>query len=840
MKTLRPSAPLLRLATILLVLTAIAVPYAAPAAADSGHEPAAKQEESGAAVPQRPLERVPLGGVETRAPRPSGSPSPIPLPPDNRRPVTDVFQKGTFFQDLGSGLTPLDLENPIEHLQADGEGVVTPEGRYELRDNVRMVQGGTEFGTDLFVRDKRERYIEATGNVRLSQEESLLTADRVRYTSPPPGEEVAPFEAVIQQPAQRRGTVEAECLDIIEPGRQLQAGRLRYDFGAGTGEASEVRGRAGIYYFGARELEVLGPNSVNAQDVWISTCDHDPPHYSVYLTELQVREGQPILGEDARLQLGKKDTPLYWPKWSHSPNQEGGLSFDFDSGRAAQLGYYLNFGQRFAVSPYADLGIRLFPTEKEGVGFGIDSDYNYMDMPASWLFRSQGTFRSLYTTQDRGYTEFYHRQEVTEDAVLLLQSEQWFDRDFVKDFYYDLYRNRTQPRTFASLTWTQPDYIVTGTVRATTNDWVTETERLPEFGFHLFERPLMPNLYFTYDGIAGYNEREPSGTAAGRWVNVARLSYDLELGEALNLVPFYEVEATAYTRQRVEDESDVLFANTVGMTLQTRLHKVLPGAFGFESFRHLVMPSITYSYRPQPTMDPEDTPRFDAYDNAYGRSRIEAKLANVLLGRDAASGATWQVARLTLYAGADLWNASRKSDDYEMELDVRPRPWWGLQVAAEHHGTNDNVDLDEPFILQRLFLQRFEELFDRPYNPEASYQYNAQYGDYDRLLSFLYYDNTADGGRFNGRLGLAYTETQGRVFNREVLYGMGYQLGKKWSLAFEHRYDFERDELTRQTYEVRRNLHCWEGALQFRERESGWDVSVVMNIAAFPGTKVSF
>ena len=69
---------------------------------------------------------------------------------------------------------------------------------------------------------------------------------------------------------------------------------------------------------------------------------------------------------------------------------------------------------------------------------------------------------------------------------------------------------------------------------------------------------------------------------------------------------------------------------------------------------------------------------------------------------------------------------------------------------------------------------------------------------------------------------------------------MGCKLGDLWGVAFEHRYDFERNELARQQYEIRRRLHCWEAALLFRDRPSGWDVGIEFNISAFPGTRVKF
>jgi len=300
------------------------------------------------------------------------------------------------------------------------------------------------------------------------------------------------------------------------------------------------------------------------------------------------------------------------------------------------------------------------------------------------------------------------------------------------------------------------------------------------------------------------------------------------------------MEGTWYSEERIEDDAAFRYSNTVGATFQTRLHKAYPGRAGFSGFKHIIVPSVTYSYRPETTMDVEDTPRFDAVDNVYGRSRIESKIDNVVFGRDAETNEVWQVARLTLYQGNDFWNENRKADDYEVECDIRPRPWWGWQLVGERHAIDNEYDLNEPYFLQRELLRLYEWVTGEPWDWETAYQYDARYGDYNRLLSYLYYDDTTIGGNLNGRLGFGYAETQQRLFNREILYGLGYKLGENWGLAFEHRYDLERNELVRQRYELRRRLHCWDMTIRATGRESGWDVGVEFSIVAFPGTKVKF
>ncbi len=767
--------------------------------------------------------------------------------------LSEAFTRGWDFANFKGAFEQQDWSQPLEFrgVKADRfKGTPGEDGklqRLSFQGNVSWDWAESAFRAQLLDadREKREILIE-DGHVE--RDLSSLDADRLYYRYPSAyDEDIMPLieaqDLTGQEQARRLYTLgygEADNIELAEPFRELRAKHAEYDFATKTGAAAEVRGRLDVLYFGIEDLEMAGPGRVLAHDAWVTTCPGDPPAFRLRLKEMEILEDNVVVGRKGRLQIGKVMTPIYWPKWTFRPGLDKLIDIDFDSGRAAELGYYLNYGQRFALSRNADLGFRFIPTEKEGVGLGLEGQYDYMTKPSSPLFRGKGEFRSLATTEERGYFEAYHRHELTEDTVMLLQTEYWDDEDIIKDFYYNEYRNRTEPRSFANVTYTRPTYLATGTFRYNVSDFVAETERLPEVTYHLLERQLAQRLYLSFDTIDGFNEREPSDTRAWRMANVARASLDLDVADVLSVVPFYEADLSWYSRTVDGGDSDARFANTVGVTAQSRFHRAYPGALGFSGFKHVIVPSLTYSYRPEPTMDVDETPRFDAYDNVYGRSRIEGKIGNILFARDALTGDVWQAARLTLYHGNDFWNEIRSSTDYEMELDLRPRPWWGILTVTEHHSIDNDVDLDEPYLFERLALQFWEDMMGKPYDPELAFRYNAVYGDYDRILSYLYYDDLAQGGRFGARLGFAYTETQDNVFNREILYGARYKLSEEWAFAFEHRYDLERGELYQQEYEVRKRFKCFDWSFQVRDRTQGWDFNVAISLSAFPGTKLKF
>lgn len=814
----------------------------AAAATDTPDAPAAEP------APPGGWRANPMNLRTVRAPKIGVRTSASPLEGENDLTILDALARPTEFAAPEFGFVMPDWQEPFRDIQADKMNQDLTSDNLSLEGNVKLRMGDMLFESDAFDYYEAEGLIHASGNVNLTQMQSRITASAFDYHLRDPQELPPPtlLDANLdeQQRAKQRltlGRIKADNIHIDEPTRELIAEYLEYDMLTNEGELINARGKAGIYYFSADRLVITGPNSFYGEEVWITTCEcseDDPPPYRLRMRDVQIIDGELVNAHHARLQIKNFNTPLYFPLWTRGKNAIYPWTVDFDSGRRAETGYFLNVGQQYQITPDYYIGPRVYLTEKEGVGLGFDANYDLMETPSSRLFRSKGSINTLATTKGREYVHWYHRYEQSKDLVLRAQVEHWGDEDFYSDFYYDKFRNRTTPRTFANVTYRQPGYIATGTARANTHGWVRETERLPEGTFHLLERPIGNGFYLAYDNVTGYNEREPRGTSAARTINIARLTYDLDLHDAFSITPFAEVEASWYSRERHNDSALTRLATNFGVTAQTRFHKVYPGILGFSSIKHLVVPSITYSYRPKTNVDIYDTPVFDSWDNVTGQSRIETKLANVFFGKDAETGETWQLGRITLYQGNDLWNEQRLTEDYEVEIDIRPRPWWGFQMVAERHVEKDDLGINDQNFLRQWTLNRLEEWFGvRPDN-ELYYDFNGGSGDYNRLLTQLYYDNTSRGGKWSTRLGYAYTETQSRVFNREVVYGAGYRISDRWSLAFEHRYDFEDNSLRSQEYEVRRIWDCWESAVRFRDRESGFDVDVEFSITAFPGTRL--
>jgi len=593
------------------------------------------------------VQKYPMQTGGIRAPQ-SARPSPTPMRELSRKSILDALRQPTQFGSAEAGFQAPDWTDPLRNFEADFMEQDIASGDIYLEGNVRLRLGNMYFESDEFDYKEWAGLIQATGNIRLEQEASYLTADNFTYQLL--AEDAIPQRYPFRPPldddtmAKQRltmGRILAHNVLIVEPTREMKAEDIDYNFIEERGYLKNATGRAGIYYYSAEELHIHGPECFDAKDVWVTTCDHEQPHYRIRLSDARFENGVISEGTNARLQLGRFDTPLYLPKYRAAGVGGHTWNMDFDSGRRAGVGYFVNVGQRLEFTPDFSAGPRIFATQKEGVGVGVDFNYDFMKSPASHLYRTQGEFNSLHTTEDRGYLHYYHRYEYDDDLIFRVQAEQWSDRDFYKDFYFDTYRNRTAPRSFANLTYRQPDYIATGTARLNTHNWMRQTESLPSAGYHLLERPLAENLYFSLDTQLGYYDRKPGGSDAIRSSSQARLTHNMTPLEGLSITPFAELDATWYSQQRISDDSYGRISPLVGITTQSRLHKTYAGAWGFSGFKHVILPSLTYSYRPDTNWKLHETHRFDSLDSNFGRSRIETRLDNVFYGKDAEIDEVW-------------------------------------------------------------------------------------------------------------------------------------------------------------------------------------------------------
>ncbi|MCC6145173.1 MAG: hypothetical protein IT368_15305, partial [Candidatus Hydrogenedentes bacterium] len=345
---------------------------------------------------------------EIRAPSAaSRRPSPLPVAGPPEKSVSDMLRGNVGFDALENALQAPDWTQPLRDIEADTARGTLDTDVTVWEGNVHLRLENTFFQADRFQHTRSTGEMVATGNVRITQGETIVTADQITYKVPvtqagqaPPVLEPTEDTQLRAKASLGRGSLEAYNIRVVEPFREFQAEYVNLDLASSVGEMRGAEGTAGVYYVYAEHVNILGPESFDAANAWITTCASPSPPYRINVKNLEVRDGDLVSGQQARLQLGKFKTPIFVPFLKGKG--EKGWSFDFDSGREAELGFFLNAGAQYSVTPDVSIGPRIFATEDEGVGLGGDLEYDFMENPASRLYRTKGDAHGIYTTEERG------------------------------------------------------------------------------------------------------------------------------------------------------------------------------------------------------------------------------------------------------------------------------------------------------------------------------------------------------------------------------------------------------------------------------------------------------
>jgi len=584
----------------------------------------------------------------------------------------------------------------------------------------------------------------------------------------------------------------------------LSGSRAEFNFESETGVIENARGHEPPFYYNASRFDKTGAQEGAAQQGTLTTCDLEKPHQGISYKEAEFYEDR-IVVHNATVFLGP--VPIfYWPRYTHYLDSDL-ARIEIRAGHESHIGDYLRTGYRFRLPTTAanlepgdetpdrvDGTIRLDLYSSRGPGGGVDGEFQ--------LFKGtgQGDFVTYATRDDNGRTEIHYRQELPDDWVGRVQWEQWYDEDFLREFYYGEFKERTEPETFLNLTRTKPNHIISATARVRTHDWFRDTERLPELRFNALDQPLGSSpVYLSFEDALGYLNAEPSDRDAFRTFNRARLSLDTGTPQWLKIVPYAEVETSYYSEEWNGDTGGVRESYLGGITFSSRFHRDYKSfTESYSKMRHVVMPSVTYSYRDQYGLEPHKVAFFDALDRTEGRSRIQLKLDNMLLVKSQ-EGNTWPLVRWSLYGSQDFANDYRKQIDWETVLGIAPTREWALDFQADMHDG---------------------------------------YTDFKRVNTSLHYRDPDDPAEREARFGFGYSQLDDGVFNRDIELLLATRVGKHNRISAEWRYDFVDDELEYQKYSFLRTLHCVDVSFALRDRRDSMDFLFEVCLTAFPTARL--
>ena len=664
----------------------------------------------------------------------------------------------------------------------------------ELAEGVPGVEGDlsklAQPGQSIIVDGDKVEYFEedgkivAEGNVSITYGNVKLSCDRIEVNT-----------------KARQALCEGNVL-IEQPDGTLSGDRIRYDFSSKRGEIIGAEVEAFPWFGQAEETGKVGDNEYLLKKGFITTCDLDQPHYRLKANEIRVFPNEKVIAKNVTAYVGK--VPVMWFPYYYHPIIQTKAKVEFIPGSTSDWGYFLLSAWRMHIKGNTKADLLLDYRSKKGFAGGANLYYKMADFGMDGL--GEGMFRGYFINQngwgtyspteyrDEGTEEKWrrrlqwkHRLDFDPETTGMLELNKMSDENVLKDYFYNEYEETNSvPKNYISVVSAKNNYTFSLTANKRLNDFYTVVQRLPELKLEIPDQRLWETpIYYTSESAATYFDKqyrfdESPTEKVGRIDSLHRFSYVANVGP-LNLTPYGFYRGTAYGRSEIENKPE--FRNIFGGGIDTfmRFHKVYDvntKAWGLDinGLRHLIVPSVNYFHRRQPSVDKNKLYQMDEIDALEKDNKITLSMENKLQtkrGKD-------------LDESVDLVR-SVVSIDYDFRMKKN-------NYKFQEGGGFSNLKFDLELSPNGWFYvdNKLEITPDNQAISTGSIEASIRPNDIFRLdLGYRYEKITPDP-------------------RNQITFELGYVFNPKWRFDWYERYDLQKTEVEEQQFSIVRDLHCWE------------------------------
>jgi len=301
--------------------------------------------------------------------------------------------------------------------------------------------------------------------------------------------------------------------------RMIRASQLYYDFQNNRALILDAVMRAmaperGVpVYVRAERVRQLSTTEYAATQAKITSSEFHTPHYHIGAERVYLRDRTTRDSSGQIVGLGAGTYEMHDPTFNiggvpvaYWPYTEGDFKLSETSLRSVRAGYSDDFGATFETKWYMfnllgmrqpegyDAWLNLDYYTKRGPGVGINLDYERDDYYG--LFRSYyiydkgeddlGPFRDEDpSTEHRGRITWRHRQYLPKDWELTLEASYISDPGFLEEYETSEFFEGKEQETLIYAKKQKDHWAFTALAQWRVLDFLTQTEHLPDFGFHL-------------------------------------------------------------------------------------------------------------------------------------------------------------------------------------------------------------------------------------------------------------------------------------------------------------------------------------------------------------------
>jgi LPS-assembly protein len=623
-----------------------------------------------------------------------------------------------------------------------------------------------------------------TGNARLINGDTVLTADTIRYNT-------------------ASTLVTASGRFVLTTGRRrLVAEEGTYNLSTRAINVRNLRvGEFPIYVSGDTVTGTLDELVfTNATVFFRENAGYTPSIHAQHLTYARGK----IVRADG-LSFG-----LLGGHFISFPTFEQKLDVDFASFISAHLGYRGNLGV------FAELGLHIpvVPGVQAGAEVGLYSARGVMVGPSGSYNRTndtgsvRGFFRSGYISdsgdrktdvlgrpvpKDRSYFTWQHREREGDHVTIDGEFNYWSDSEVLRDFRHREFDSVQQPDSFLEAAYSQNNYALSLFTRVHPNQYHRVQERLPEVRFDLLPSLVGAGLYQRGNASAAVLQRDAFGTEPAVRTDRFDAYYGLEKTLAptpwFAFTPVAGARVTHYTNARGGKDEYTRTLGEVGFDA----HLLASGTFNYKNevwevdgLRHLVEPRLSYRYAPESERGRAYIPSVDRrvfstylqplsladsrfIDDLGALNTLRLSLDNTFQTRDKTYGSR-NLASLNFAADYRFDHPGTEPlSDLYTEFALTPAPWLRWEVFHRfdpHRGRQPELNTALQLIDQEWWTVRLATHYLRNDYEEYFLEWRQRVNEVYDVTALWRYD--ARNRRFN-----------------EQSYGVWQRLGQTWAIKYE-------------------------------------------------------
>jgi LPS-assembly protein len=674
---------------------------------------------------------------------------------------------------------------------------------------------------------EKEQEVICSGHVVVTQKELKLTCDKARVF-------LATGDAI----------AEGDVL-LYQENSILSAENFIFNFNTKKGHLVKAKIKSLPVFSGSKEADKLSENEITMEKGYATTCELYKPHYRIQSNKVKIYLNDKVVCYSNTFYLG--DIPVFYlPRFTYSLKEEKKMRVTVVPGKSKDWGYYLLSAWRYDLGLLGDGRIRLDYREKKDFAVGLDNFHHVgafgsfgQGMLRYYFMRerniqSKSIFDEERNTWERTRYRVSERYkwDINEKTQLIAEYHKLSDSNFLKDYFYNDDYERGSTESYLSLVNSGQNHFLSLFFKKRVNKYESAIESLPELKADLRELRIGSSDFY----LSSYNTMSNLKSRNAQSVNLDsdlfradsnnRLSYSRKIG-FIDATPYVGMRETFY-RQNIFDEKNVLRSVfSSGVNLTTKFYRIfdIQGKFWggeINKIRHMIQPSITYTYVRPPSVANENLPQFDGTDSITRESTLGLALENKLQTKrteavEIKDEATGKLQKISEYKSVDLASLILNINYKFKPKNIGGSRWTDLTADLEFNP------------LSWLTV-------------EAGTTYSPRMRRFESMRADIY----ANGGE---KWQFGYGYRYNRETYSESTFEISFMPHPKWKIGAYERFMWKgfpyglkkTNNFREQEYRLTHDLHCWLAEVIYNiGKDEGETLWFVFRLKAFPEMPLEF